>query len=157
MENLSEYRNNLNEILEIILNLKKEIEEFYLFLSSNFNLFENIDIFNKKKERLNESIGRLKGRLQTVSFLQPCEKINESKKNEEFEHLKNRIKDAVIEIGKINEAFSGLIKKNIHYNQLTISFITDAFSKSSIYNRSGSNESGFFPLKNILIGPGVKV
>ncbi len=151
MENLSEYRNNLNEMLKVILNLKKELEESYLFLSSNFNLFENIDIFNKKKERLNELIGRLKGGFQTVSLSQPCEKI------EEIEHLKNRIKDAVIEIGKINEAFSGLIKKNMHYNQLTISFITDAFGKSSIYNRSGSNESGFFPLKNILIGPGVKV
>ena len=54
-------------------------------------------------------------------------------------------------------SISALIKKNIYYNQLTISFITDAFNKNSIYDRAGGSNSNFFPLKNVLMKSGVRV
>ncbi len=147
MENLTEDKGHFKELLEIVLRLKKELNESYLTLSSNFNPLENIDIFNNKREILNELTLRLK----------EFDLIEQDRSNEELINIKNRIKAEIFEIIDINEAFSGLIKKNIYYNQLTISFITDIFHKNSIYNKGGENNSNFSPLKNVLMGSGLKI
>ncbi|MHB8231607.1 MAG: flagellar export chaperone FlgN [bacterium] len=155
MENLTEYKNNLKELLDIALKLNKEISESYSAMRLNVNPVENTQVFNNKRKALSELIEKLKSLSKNGSSFQNAGITGEG--DEEIENLKNDIRTAVFEINKTNEAFSGLIKKNMYYNQLTISFIADAFNRSSIYGRTGENNSNFFPLKNILIGSGVRV
>ena len=152
MENLTEDKEHFKELLEIIFRLKKELNESYLTLSSNFNPLENIDIFNSKREILNELTLRLK-----EFDLIESDRSGSDRSDEELINIKNRIKAEIFEIRDINEAFSELIKKNIYYNQLTISFIADIFNKNSIYNKAGENNSNFSPLKNVLMGSGLKI
>ena len=147
MENLTENKKHFNELLEIVLRLKKELNESYLILKSDFNPLENIDAFNDKRKILNELTSKLK------EFVL----VEQDKKGEELADIKNRIRAEIFEIININGAFSGLIKKNIYYNQLTISFITDIFHKNSIYNKVGETNSNFSPLKNVLMGSGLKI
>lgn len=147
MENLTENKKHFNELLEIVLRLKKELNESYLILKSDFNPLENIDAFNDKRKILNELTLKLK------EFVL----VEQDKKGEELADIKNRIRAEIFEIININGAFSGLIKKNIYYNQLTISFITDIFHKNSIYNKVGETNSNFSPLKNVLMGSGLKI
>ncbi len=147
MENLTENKKHFNELLEIVLRLKKELNESYLILKSDFNPLENIDAFNDKRKILNKLTLKLK------EFVL----VEQDKKGEELADIKNRIRAEIFEIININGAFSGLIKKNIYYNQLTISFITDIFHKNSIYNKVGETNSNFSPLKNVLMGSGLKI
>ncbi|MHB1662042.1 MAG: flagellar export chaperone FlgN [bacterium] len=152
MENLTEYKNNLKELLSIALKLEEELNESYSAMRFNMNPLENADVFKKKKTILNELAEKIRGVFKPGASLPDAEEAGE-----EIMDLKNDIREAVLKINEINEAFSGLIKKNMYYNQLTISFIADAFNRSSIYNSAGENSSGFFPLKNILMGSGVRV
>ena len=152
MENLTEYKNNLKELLRIALKLKKELDESYSAMRLNMNPIENADIFKKKKTVLSELAEKIRDVFKPDASLPDAELADE-----ETIDLKNDIRTVVLEINEINESFTGLIKKNMYYNQLTISFIADAFNRSSIYNRTGENSSGFFPLKNILMGSGVRV
>jgi hypothetical protein len=147
MENLTENKKHFDGLLEIILRLKKELNESYLILKSDFNPLENIDAFNDKRKILNELTLKLR------EFVL----VEQDKKGEELADIKNRIRAEIFEIININGAFSGLIKKNIYYNQLTISFITDIFHKNSIYNKVGETNSNFSPLKNVLMGSGLKI
>lgn len=147
MKNLTENKKHFNELLKIVLRLKKELNESYLILKSDFNPLENIDAFNDKRKILNELTLKLK------EFVL----VEQDKKGEELADIKNRIRAEIFEIININGAFSGLIKKNIYYNQLTISFITDIFHKNSIYNKVGETNSNFSPLKNVLMGSGLKI
>lgn len=147
MENLTENKKHFSELLEIVLRLKKELNESYLILKSDFNPLENIDAFNDKRKILNELTLKLR------EFVL----VEQDKKGEELADIKNRIRAEIFEIININGAFSGLIKKNIYYNQLTISFITDIFHKNSIYNKVGETNSNFSPLKNVLMGSGLKI
>ncbi len=147
MENLTENKKHFGELLEIVLRLKKELNESYLILKSDFNPLENIDAFNDKRKILNERTLKLR------EFVL----VEQDKKGEELADIKNRIRAEIFEIININGAFSGLIKKNIYYNQLTISFITDIFHKNSIYNKVGETNSNFSPLKNVLMGSGLKI
>ncbi|RZD14540.1 MAG: hypothetical protein EVJ47_05055 [Candidatus Acidulodesulfobacterium ferriphilum] len=147
MENLTENKKHFGELLEIVLRLKKELNESYLILKSDFNPLENIDAFNDKRKILNELTLKLR------EFVL----VEQDKKGEELADIKNRIRAEIFEIININGAFSGLIKKNIYYNQLTISFITDIFHKNSIYNKVGETNSNFSPLKNVLMGSGLKI
>ena len=147
MKNLTENKKHFNELLEIVLRLKKELNESYLILKSDFNPLENIDAFNDKRKILNKLTLKLK------EFVL----VEQDKKGEELADIKNRIRAEIFEIININGAFSGLIKKNIYYNQLTISFITDIFHKNSIYNKVGETNSNFSPLKNVLMGSGLKI
>ncbi|MDA8053128.1 MAG: hypothetical protein M0012_03105 [Deltaproteobacteria bacterium] len=147
MENLTENKKHFNELLEIVLRLKKELNESYLILKSDFNPLENIDAFNDKRKILNELTLKLR------EFVL----VEQDKSDEELADIKNRIRAEIFEIININGAFSGLINKNIYYNQLTISFITDIFHKNSIYNKVGETNSNFSPLKNVLMGSGLKI
>ncbi|MCL4498257.1 MAG: hypothetical protein M1412_01595 [Deltaproteobacteria bacterium] len=147
MENLTENKKHFNELLKIVLRLKKELNESYLILKSDFNPLENIDAFNDKRKILNELTLKLR------EFVL----VEQDKSDEELADIKNRIRAEIFEIININGAFSGLIKKNIYYNQLTISFITDIFHKNSIYNKVGETNSNFSPLKNVLMGSGLKI
>ncbi len=147
MENLTENKKHFNELLKIVLRLKKELNESYLILKSDFNPLENIDAFNDKRKILNELTLKLR------EFVL----VEQDKSDEELADIKNRIRAEIFEIININGAFSELIKKNIYYNQLTISFITDIFHKNSIYNKVGETNSNFSPLKNVLMGSGLKI
>jgi hypothetical protein len=142
------------ELLDIILKLKSELSDCYSVLKTSFNPLSNISLFEKKGAILKEITEKIK---ESGIFL--------SKHNDEFsegnddaaEEIKEIIKAEIYELSKINEAFSSLIRKNINYNQLTISFITDAFKRNSIYDRSGSNNASFSPLKNVLMKSGVRI
>ena len=147
MKNLTENKKHFNELLKIVLRLKKELNESYLILKSDFNPLENIDAFNDKRKILNELTLKLR------EFVL----VEQDKSDEELADIKNRIRAEIFEIININGAFSELIKKNIYYNQLTISFITDIFHKNSIYNKVGETNSNFSPLKNVLMGSGLKI
>ncbi len=147
MNSAIENKKNLESLLKIILTLKKELSESYLMLKTNFNPLNNLDLFNNKRAALKDITERIK--TFGPIFIETG--------NEDLESVKEKIKSEMAEITNLNTAFYGLIKKNIYYSQLTISFITDAFNKSSIYNRSGANNADFFPLKNVLIGSGVRV
>ncbi|MCL4428318.1 MAG: flagellar protein FlgN [Deltaproteobacteria bacterium] len=148
MENIGVNEKKLEDLLKIVLKLKQELNEAYLILKTNFNPLKNIDIFDNKRTALKETAEKIKdfGAFST-----------DDDRDEDNEKIKELIKAEMREIAELNNAFSGLIKKNIYYNQLTISFITDAFNKSSIYDRAGGNNSNFFPLKNVLMKSGVRV
>ena len=142
------------ELLDIVLKLKIELSDCYNVLKTSFNPLSNISLFEKKGVILKKITEKIK---ESGIFL--------SKHNDEFseenddgaEEIKEIIKAEIYELSKINEAFSSLIRKNINYNQLTISFITDAFKRNSIYDRSGSNNASFSPLKNVLMKSGVRI
>ena len=142
------------ELLDVVLKLKTELSDCYSVLKTSFNPLSNISLFEKKGAILKEITEKIK---ESGIFL--------SKHNDEFsegnddgaEEIKEIIKAEIYELSKINEAFSSLIRKNINYNQLTISFITDAFKRNSIYDRSGSSNASFSPLKNILMKSGVRI
>ena len=142
MKNTVSNEKKLEDLLGIVKRLKKELEDSYSMLKVNFNPLKNIDILDDKRKVLKEI----------------AEKIKEfgavTGGNEEIKEL---LKAEILEIAELNSAFSALIKKNIYYNQLTISFITDAFNKNSIYDRAGGSNSNFFPLKNVLMKSGVRV
>ena len=155
MENTDADKKKLEDLLSIVKRLKKELNESYSILRTNFNPLKNIDAFDNKRIVLKEITEKIKelgaitaddgGGGKDSALDDYCEKIKELLKTE------------ILEIAELNGAFSNLVKKNIYYNQLTISFITDSFNKSSIYDRAGGNNSNFFPLKNVLIKSGVRV
>ena len=155
MENMDANKKKLEDLLSIVKRLKKELNESYSILRTNFNPLKNIDAFDNKRIVLKEITEKIKefgvitadgGGVGKDSVLDDyCEKIKELLKTE------------ILEIAELNVAFSSLVKKNIYYNQLTISFITDSFNKSSIYDRAGGNNPNFFPLKNVLMKSGVRV
>lgn len=140
---------NLHEVLQAVLSLKKELKEAYLLLLHDLNSVKTPEVFFRKSESFKKLTEKISGFATGISASEA--ENNESK----IQDLKARIKSEIHEISKINEAFSGLVKKNIYYNQLTISFIAEAFNKNSIYNKAGANDSGFLPLKNVLIGSGI--
>ena len=142
MKNTVSNENKLEDLLGIVKRLKKELEDSYSMLKVNFNPLKNIDIFDDKRKVLKEI----------------AEKIKEfGAATGDDAEIKELLKAEILEIAELNSAFSALIKKNIYYNQLTISFITEAFNKSSIYDKAGVNNSNFFPLKNVLMKSGVRI
>ena len=144
------------ELLDIILKLKSELSDCYNVLKTSFNPLSNISLFEKKGSILKEITEKIK---ESGIFLskQYDEVSEENEDKDKAEEIKEIIKAEIYELSKINEAFSSLIRKNINYNQLTISFITDAFKRNSIYDRSGSNNPSFSPLKNVLMKSGVRI
>ncbi len=158
MENTVENKKKLEDLLKITLRLKKELGESYLILRTDFNPLNNIDTFDNKRVVLKEITEKIKepGVLQ-LGLQEKGEELTDRYEDEDIKNIKELIKAEILEIAELNNAFSALIKKNIYYNQLTISFITDAFNKSSIYDRAGENNSNFFPLKNFLMKSGVRV
>ncbi len=144
------------ELLDIILKLKTELSDCYNVLKTSFNPLSNISLFEKKGSILKEITEKIK---ESGIFLskQYDEVSEENEDKDKAEEIKEIIKAEIYELSKINEAFSSLIRKNINYNQLTISFITDAFKRNSIYDRSGSNNPSFSPLKNVLMKSGVRI
>jgi len=151
MKNTISRENKLEDLLETVKSLKKELEDSYSILKSNFNPLKNIDIFDEKRKFLKETAEKIK------EFGVLTDGKGESDGTGGSQELKELLKTEIQAINELNSAFSDLIKKNIYYNQLTISFITDAFNKSSIYDRAGVNNSNFFPLKNVLMKSGVRV
>ncbi len=147
---MNENKKKLEDLLIIIKRLKKELEESYLILKNSFNPLKNINIFDDKRIIIKEITEKIKNLTQITDGGENSE--NDDDNNE----IKELLKAEILKIAEINEAFSGLIKKNICYNQLTISFITDSFNKCSIYDRAGGNDSNFLPLKNVLIKFGVR-
>ena len=144
------------ELLDIILKLKIELSDCYNVLKTSFNPLSNISLFEKKGAILKEITEKVK---ESGIFLskQGDEVSEENEDKDKAEVIKKIIKAEIYELSKINEAFSSLIRKNINYNQLTISFITDAFKRNSIYDRSGLNNDSFSPLKNVLMKSGVRI
>ena len=144
------------ELLDIVLKLKNELSDCYNVLKTGFNPLVNISLFEKKGSILKEITEKIK-----ESGIFPSKTENEvSDENDDrlrAEEIKGIIKAEIYELSKINEAFSSLVRKNIYYNQLTISFITDAFKRNSIYDRSGSNDASFSPLKNVLMKSGLRI
>lgn len=145
-------KEHFKELLRVVLSLKKELESAYLALDSNLDPAHSIRFFDGNRKVLNELVQRLESFGEIYS-------TNEDgiKADEETDDLKKQIKAEILEIADINSAFSGLVKKNMYYNQLTISFITDIFKKNSVYDKSGENSSSFSPLKNVLMGSGLKI
>jgi hypothetical protein len=144
------------ELLDIILKLKTELSDCYNVLKTSFNPLSNISLFEKKGAILKEITEKIK---ESGIFLsKQCDEVSEENEDKDkAEVIKKIIKAEIYELSKINEAFSSLIRKNINYNQLTISFITDAFKRNSIYDRSGLNNDSFSPLKNVLMKSGVRI
>ncbi len=142
------------ELLDIVLKLKSELSGCYSVLKTSFNPLSNISLFEKKGAILKEITEKIK---ESGIFLSKQDDEVSKGNDDGAEEIKEIIKAEIYELSKINEAFSSLIRKNINYNQLTISFITDAFKRNSIYNRSGSNNASFSPLKNVLMKSGVRI
>ena len=150
------------ELLDIVLKLKNELSACYDVLKTSFNPLNNISLFEKKGAILKEITEKIK---ESGIFLSKKEADTENEfldENDYYsysraEEIKEIIKVEIYELSKINEAFSSLVRKNIYYNQLTISFITDAFKRNSIYDRSGANNALFSPLKNVLMKSGVRI
>ncbi|MHB1703102.1 MAG: hypothetical protein ACYCS0_02625 [bacterium] len=142
------------ELLDIVLKLKSELSDCYSVLKTSFNPLSNISLFEKKGAILKEITEKIK---ESGIFLSKQDDEVSKGNDDGAEEIKEIIKTEIYELSKINEAFSSLIRKNINYNQLTISFITDAFKRNSIYDRSGSNNASFSPLKNVLMKSGVRI
>ena len=154
MKNTVPNENKLEDLLGIVKRLKKELDDSYSMLKGNFNPLKNIDIFDDKRKVLKEIAEKIKG---FGAVAGGNEEISGEDGVRGSSEIKELIKAEILEIAELNSAFSALIKKNIYYNQLTISFITEAFNKSSIYDRAGVNNSNFFPLKNVLMKSGVRI
>ncbi len=150
------------ELLDAVLKLKNELSDCYAVLKTSFNPLDNINLFEKKRSILKEITEKIKESGIFLSNEKPDLEVSQDDDGYiglelKTEEIKEIIKAEIYELSKINEAFSSLIRKNMYYNQLTISFITDAFKRNSIYDRSGLNNSSFSPLKNILMQTGVRV
>ena len=154
MKNTVPNENKLEDLLGIVKRLKKELDDSYSMLKGNFNPLKNIDIFDDKRKVLKEIAEKIK---EFGAVTGGNEEISGEDGVRGGSEIKELIKAEILEIAELNSAFSSLIKKNIYYNQLTISFITEAFNKSSIYDRAGVNNSNFFPLKNVLMKSGVRI
>jgi benzoyl-CoA reductase/2-hydroxyglutaryl-CoA dehydratase subunit BcrC/BadD/HgdB len=154
MKNTVSNENKLEDLLEIVRRLKKELNDSYSMLKTNFNPIKNIDIFDDKRKILKEIAEKIK---EFGAATGGNEEISVEEGVRGGQAIKELLKAEIQEIAELNSAFSALIKKNIYYNQLTISFITDAFNKNSIYDRAGGSNSNFFPLKNVLMKSGVRV
>lgn len=155
MENTDANKKKLEDLLSIVRRLKKELNESYLILRTNFNPLKNIDVFDNKRIVLKEITEKVK-ELGAITA-DGGDGGKDGVLDDYCEKIKELLKTEILEIAELNVAFSSLVKKNIYYNQLTISFITDSFNKSSIYDRAGGNNSNFFPLKNVLMKSGVRV
>ena len=155
MENTDANKKKLEDLLSIVRKLKKELNESYLILRTNFNPLKNIDVFDNKRIVLKEITEKVK-ELGAITA-DGGDGGKDGVLDDYCEKIKELLKTEILEIAELNVAFSSLVKKNIYYNQLTISFITDSFNKSSIYDRAGGNNSNFFPLKNVLMKSGVRV
>ncbi len=155
MENTDANKKKLEDLLSIVRKLKKELNESYLILRTNFNPLKNIDVFDNKRIVLKEITEKVK-ELGAITA-DGGDGGKDGVLDDYCEKIKELLKTEILEIVELNGAFSSLVKKNIYYNQLTISFITDSFNKSSIYDRAGGNNSNFFPLKNVLMKSGVRV
>ena len=155
MENTDANKKKLEDLLSIVRRLKKELNESYLILRTNFNPLKNIDVFDNKRIVLKEITEKVK-ELGAITA-DGGDGGKDGVLDDYCEKIKELLKTEILEIVELNGAFSSLVKKNIYYNQLTISFITDSFNKSSIYDRAGGNNSNFFPLKNVLMKSGVRV
>ncbi len=151
------------ELLKIVGTLKKELYDSYHILKTSFNPLINLNLFERKRTILKEITEKIK---KSGLFLakRAAERTGynyedgiSAEEAGRIEEIKALIKAEVFELSEINEAFSSLIRENIYYNQLTISFITDAFRRNSIYDRAGGNNTGFSPLKNVLMKSGVRV
>ena len=154
MKNTVSNENKLEDLLGIVKRLKKELNDSYLMLKTNFNPIKNIDIFDDKRKILKEIAEKIK---EFGAATGGNEEISVEEGVRGGQAIKELLKAEIQEIAELNSAFSALIKKNIYYNQLTISFITDAFNKNSIYDRAGGSNSNFFPLKNVLMKSGVRI
>ena len=154
MKNTVSNENKLENLLGIVRRLKKELDDSYSMLKTNFNPLKNIGIFDDKRKVLKEIAEKIKG---FGAVAGGNEEISGEDGVRGSSEIKELLKAEILEIAELNSAFSALIKKNIYYNQLTISFITESFNKSSIYDRAGVNNSNFFPLKNVLMKSGVRV
>ena len=154
MKNTVPNENKLEDLLGIVKRLKKELDDSYSMLKGNFNPLKNIDIFDDKRKVLKEIAEKIK---EFGAVTGGNEEISGEDGVRGSSEIKELLKAEILEIAELNSAFSALIKKNIYYNQLTISFITDAFNKNSIYDRAGGSNSNFFPLKNVLMKSGVRV
>ena len=155
MENTDANKKKLEDLLSIVRRLKKELNESYLILRTDFNPLKNIDVFDNKRIILKEITEKVK-ELGAITA-DGGDGGKDGVLDDYCEKIKELLKTEILEIAELNGAFSSLVKKNIYYNQLTISFITDSFNKSSIYDRAGGNNSNFFPLKNVLMKSGVRV
>ena len=155
MENTDANKKKLEDLLSIVRRLKKELNESYLILRTDFNPLKNIDVFDNKRIILKEITEKIKE--FGVITADGGDRGKDGVPDDYCEKIKELLKTEILEIAELNVAFSSLVKKNIYYNQLTISFITDSFNKSSIYDRAGGNNSNFFPLKNVLMKSGVRV
>ena len=155
MENTDANKKKLEDLLSIVRRLKKELNESYLILRTGFNPLKNIDVFDNKRIILKEITEKIKE--FGVITADGGDGGKDGVLDDYCEKIKELLKTEILEIAELNVAFSSLVKKNIYYNQLTISFITDSFNKSSIYDRAGGNNSNFFPLKNVLMKSGVRV
>ena len=155
MENTDANKKKLEDLLSIVRRLKKELNESYLILRTGFNPLKNIDVFDNKRIILKEITEKVK-ELGAITA-DGGDGGKDGVLDDYCEKIKELLKTEILEIAELNVAFSSLVKKNIYYNQLTISFITDSFNKSSIYDRAGGNNSNFFPLKNVLMKSGVRV
>ena len=156
MENMDANKKKLEDLLSIVKRLKKELNESYSILRTNFNPLKNIDAFDNKRIILKEITEKIK-ELGVITAADGGDAGKDGVLDDYCEKIKELLKTEIFEIAELNDAFSSLVKKNIYYNQLTISFITDSFNKSSIYDRAGGNNPNFFPLKNVLMKSGVRV
>ena len=60
MENTDANKKKLEDLLNIVRRLKKELNESYLILRTNFNPLKNIDVFDNKRIVLKEITEKVK-------------------------------------------------------------------------------------------------
>lgn len=133
-------------VLDLLASLKKVLRDSYSALKANAVPSQNIKICDENRLTLNHLVDKIKD--MDLNGPLPL--------GIDIEQFKNKLRDEIREIASINKAFSDLIRKNIYYNHLTMSFISDELKKNNIYNNSGENNSEFSYLKNVLIGSGIK-
>jgi hypothetical protein len=168
MENIIKKIDLIN-LLNLVNIIKKDIKELYIIVqSSNVTHSDRLIEFNKKLNEINLNLNGLKilmlnnidnnnseikysgiidGAIDdnNITISKKEDKIDADAENNDDEYLelneiKNELRNSIYEIINISSGLSNLVNKNIHYNQLTISFIINLFNKdyNCDYNKNAS-------------------
>ncbi|MCL5673536.1 MAG: hypothetical protein M1407_02825 [Deltaproteobacteria bacterium] len=159
---------NLLNLVNIIKKDIKEF--YIIVQSSNVPHSDHLIEFNKKLNKINLNLNSLKilmlnnnnidnnnseikysgimdGAINDSNIIisKKEDKIDADAENNDDEYLelngiKNELRNSIYEIINISSGLSDLVNKNMHYNQLTISFIINLFNKdyNCDYNKNAS-------------------
>ncbi|MHB1664702.1 MAG: hypothetical protein ACYCT7_05510 [bacterium] len=167
MENIIK-KIDLSNLLNLVNIIKKDIKELYRIVQSNVPHSNHLIEFNEKLSEININLNSLKilmlnnidnnnseikysgimnGAIGDNNIAISKKEDNkdadaENNDNEDLElnEIKKEFRNSIYEIINISSELSNLVNKNMHYNQLTISFIINLFNKdySCDYNKNAS-------------------